>query len=102
MKPLPKGVSLKKVPTPGRMHFVTASYAVLLDGTVVGHVRKFVQPTKLRGVPHRGYGPIPTSIGWGWDRPRVPDDPCGYDTRGEALDWLLKSLDVPRETKEGS
>ena len=100
MKSHPEGVTLKKMTTPPSMHMVRASYAVFLNGERVGRVHKFVQPTKLRGVPHRGYGPIPTSTCWGWDRPGVPEDPCGYDTRREAIDWLLKSLDVPRETSD--
>lgn len=96
MKPLPDGVKLRKVETPKHLHRVTASYAVLLNGTVVGRVHRFVEPTGKQAAWR--YGPTPTVAVWGWDRPDVPEDPCGYDRRSDAIDWLMRSLDVPRET----
>lgn len=102
MKPLPEGVKLKKVPPPSSSHqSVTATYAVLIDGKVKGHIDKYVQTYMThpgvrggRGQRHR------TDTYWAWRRPGVREDATGYDCRSDAIDWLLKSFDVPRETKE--
>lgn len=100
MKPLPTGVKLKRVTTPAHMYFVKASYAVLVDGELVGHVDKHVQ-TMMTNHGKRGGGGQRhrTDTCWAWRRPGVRDDPTGYDRRSDAIDWLLlRSLDAPRET----
>lgn len=89
-----KTVRLRKVPTPAVLgQCVKATYAVLVDGEVEGHVDKYVERETTnhggrhgRGQRHRMH------TGWGWRRPGVREDATGYDRRRDAVDQLVKSL----------
>lgn len=90
-----RAYKLKKVPTPRGMNWVTATYAVLVNDRVIGHVDKWVQATGLRGVPTRK---VATFVCWGWRVPHVKEDPCGYDRRIDAIVQVMQAAIVPRET----
>ena len=85
-------IRFRKVKTPPtQQHRVKATYAVLVDGKVEGHVQKFVEPTGNQ--PARRYGGTPTITCWGWTRPGVREDPTGYDRRSDAADQIVKVLE---------
>lgn len=89
---------LRKVQT-RNAQWVTATYAVLVGGDIVGHVDKYVQ-TEMTHSGRRGGGGQRhrTDTCWGWRIPNRREDASGLDRRSDAVDWLLRSLDVPRET----
>lgn len=92
---------LRKVQT-RNAQWVTVTYAVIVDGDIVGHVDKYVQTEMThhgtRGGSRQRHR---TDTCWGWRIPNRREDPSGFDRRSDAVDWLLRELDVPRETKEG-
>lgn len=81
--------------------WVTATYAVLVSGEVVGHVDKYEQTMQTVAGVRGGRGQRSrTDVCWGWRIPGRRDDPSGFDRRSDAVGWLLHELNVPRETKE--
>lgn len=91
-----RSYKLKKV-EPRKQPFVTATYAVVVDGRTMGHVDKYEQPTGNPATPKRR---VSTSVCWGWrcSGSRLPEDESGYERRIDALVHLMQDADVPRET----
>lgn len=95
-----KRIRFKKVPSPSYSHqSVKATYAVLINGKIEGHVDKYVERVMTNPGSRGGQGQRHrTDTYWGWRRPGKPDgDSTGYDRRSDAVTWLLRSIEKDDE-----
>lgn len=91
-----RSVRLSKVETPAflKSQRVEATYAVLVDDKVEGHVDKYVQRVMTHPGGRGGSGQRHrTDTVWGWRRRGVADDASGYDSRKDAVAQILRRLE---------